>query len=92
MEKPHYSMGKRYADIMKTMWFTFFYSPAIPMGTLWSIIGILLYYYVDKYNLIYRRTVKENIGNSLTIEMIELLEYCVVFHLFGNFFFMYQLN
>ena len=55
-------MGKRYADLMKTMWFTFFYSPLIPIGTLYSIVGIILYYYTDKYNLIYRRTVKENIG------------------------------
>lgn len=89
MEFPDYSMGKRYADIMKTMWFTFFYSPAIPFGTLWSILGISLYYFADKYNLIYRRTVKENIGNDLTIEMIELLEYSICFHLFGNFFFLY---
>ncbi|EGR31304.1 hypothetical protein IMG5_113410 [Ichthyophthirius multifiliis] len=106
MEFPDYSMGKRYADIMKTMWFTFFYSPVIPMGTLWSIIGVTLYYYTDKYNLIYRRTVKENIGKQLTIDMIELLEYCLVFHTvfflkkkiiiqfilqFGNFFFKKQL-
>ena len=87
MEFPDYTIGKRYADIMKTMWFTFFYCPAIPFGTLWSILGILLYYYVDKYNIIFKRTVKENIGQELTIEMIELLEYCIVLHMFGNFFF-----
>jgi hypothetical protein len=32
MENPDYLSGKRYADIMKTMWFTFFYSLAIPIG------------------------------------------------------------
>ena len=80
MEYPDYAMGKRYADVMKTMWFTFFYSPVIPMATIWSILGIFLYYITDKYNLIYRRTVKETIGKGLTIEMIELLEYCVIFH------------
>ncbi len=89
MEYPDYNIGKRYADIMKTMWFTFFYCPAVPMGTIWSIIGLIVYFYVDKYNIIYRRTVKENIGNELTIEMIELLEYCTVFHIFGDFFFEY---
>ena len=89
MEFPSYSIGKRYSDLMKTMWFTFFYSPVIPLGTVWSIIGFILYYYIDKYNLIYRRTVKENIGISLAIEMTELLEYCVVFHIFGTFFFEY---
>jgi hypothetical protein len=72
---------------MKTMWFTFFYSPAIPLGIVWSILGIIIYYFVDKFNLIYRRTVKENIGKNLTIAMIELLDYCSVFYMFGNFFF-----
>ncbi|EGR32359.1 protein kinase domain protein [Ichthyophthirius multifiliis] len=91
MEHPDYAMGKRYADIMKTMWFTFFYSPVIPMATVWSILGVILYYITDKYNLIYRRTVKESIGKGLTIEMIEMVEYCVVLHCFGNFFFKYQL-
>lgn len=32
MENVEYTQGKRYADIMKTMWFTFFYAPAIPLG------------------------------------------------------------
>lgn len=87
MENPSYSIGKRYADIMKTMWFTFFYSPAIPMGTALSIVGLIFYYFVDKFNLLYRRTVKESIGKNLTIEMIELLEYSSVLYMFGNFFF-----
>ena len=87
MEFPDYSMGKRYADIMKTMWFTFFFSPALPLGTLFSAVGLIFYYYIDKYNLIFRRTVKENIGKKLTDEMIELLNYCIVFHSFGFFFF-----
>jgi hypothetical protein len=67
MEKPEYSIGKRYAEIMKTMWFTFFYSSAIPMGIIWSICGLLFYYIVDKYTLIYKRTVKESIGKNLTV-------------------------
>ncbi len=48
MEDVKYNMAKRYAEIMKTMWFTFFYAPAIPIGILWSAIGILLYYCIDK--------------------------------------------
>ena len=58
MEDPDYNIGKRYADVMKTMWFTFFYSPVLPIGTIFSIVAIILYYFTDKYNLIHRRTVK----------------------------------
>ncbi len=78
LENPDYNIGKRYADIMKTMWFTFFYSPVIPFATLFSIIGLILYYWVDKYNILRRRTVKENIGRDLSIEMIEYLEFVII--------------
>lgn len=40
-------MAKRYAEIMKTMWFTFFYAPAIPIGIVWSMLGVILYGVID---------------------------------------------
>lgn len=87
MERTSYTMGKRYADIMKTMWFTFLYSPALPLATPWSILGLSIYYFADKHNVIARRTIKESIGMGLSIEMIELLEYIILFHCFGNVWF-----
>ena len=80
MEKPDYAMGKRYADIMKTMWFTFLYCAAIPLGTMWSMIGLTIYYYADKHNVCHRRTIKESIGLEMSSSMIELLEFCMVYH------------
>jgi len=52
--------------MMKTMWFTFFYSPIVPFGTLCSIIGLLIYYWVDKHNVVTKRTIKEGISKDLT--------------------------
>jgi len=63
-ESPDYLQSKRYADIMKTMWFTFMYGAAIPLGIVFSIIGLSIYYFVDKYNLLRRRTVKESLGKD----------------------------
>ena len=48
MEKVLYNISARYADITKTMWLTFFYAPAIPFGTLISLISLLFYYWIDK--------------------------------------------
>ena len=48
MENVVYSAAGRYADITKTMWLTFFYSPAIPAGILLSLISLILYYFIDK--------------------------------------------
>lgn len=70
---------------MKTMWFTFFYCPVLPMGIVISLVGMIFYYWyfksiksnyrIDKYNILRRRTVKDSIDVSLTIEMIEMLEW-----------------
>lgn len=79
MEKTDYCTGKRYADIMKTMWFTFAYAPAIHFGAVLSLMGITIYYWVDKFNILRRRVVKENISMDLSIQMIENLEYTVIF-------------
>jgi hypothetical protein len=70
MEKPDYSSAKRYGDIMKTMWFTFFYGDIIPIGILFSIIGLILYYFIDKYNVLRRRTIKENLSKELSIGLL----------------------
>lgn len=90
MEHPSYSMGKRYADIMKTMWFTFFYSSVIPIGTIISLAGLICYYFTDKYNLLFRRTVKESIGPQLSFKMVDLVDYSLIFHTFGEVFFKYN--
>lgn len=65
-ENPDYLSAKRYGDVMKTMWFTFFYGAMIPIGLIFSMLGIILYYYVDKFNILYRRTMKERIGPELS--------------------------
>ncbi len=52
---------------MKTMWFTFFYGDIIPVGILFSILGLTLYYFIDKYNVLRRRTIKENLSKDLSI-------------------------
>lgn len=58
MEKTEYYQAKRYADIMKTMWFTFLFGSAIPLGIVLSIVGLTMYFWIDKYNVMRRRTVK----------------------------------
>ena len=84
MEHPDYLSAKRYADTMKTMWFTFFYGTAIPLGLPLSWCGLVGYYWADKYNLLKRRTVKESISDSLSTEMISMLEYIILFSAGGE--------
>lgn len=62
---------------MKTMWFTFLYGGLIPLGYVISMLGLILYYYVDKYNVFRRRTIKESLSKELSIEMIEMIEFII---------------
>lgn len=68
-------MAKRYGEIMKTMWFTFFYASAIPLGILWSCIGLTIYYFVDKVNYKKKKIIKylqEKIINSITYTLEDI--------------------
>jgi hypothetical protein len=76
---------------MKTMWFTFFYAPCIPLGNLFSIISLIFYYHIDKYNILRRRTIKESLSKEVSIEMIEMLEFIVILYAVGNITFSYHL-
>ena len=60
MEDFPYDMGKRYAEVLETMWFTFLFASLNPFGNFLTLIGLLIYYWVDKYNLL-RRSKVENI-------------------------------
>lgn len=67
MEDCDYSQAKRYCDIMKTVWFTFFYGGIIPIGIVLSLLTLILYYWIDKYNVLRRRTLKDSISKELSI-------------------------
>lgn len=57
MEDTQYEMGKRFAEIIETMWFTFLYATLIPIGAIISAFGLVVYYWIDKYNLLRRSAV-----------------------------------
>lgn len=69
---------------MKTVWFTFFLGGAVPLGIVASIVGLSLYYWVDLYNVMRRRTVNERPNKDVAIAMIKLLELSLVFCGAGN--------
>ncbi len=79
MEDFQYDMGKRYAEILETVWFTFLYVSLIPMGSFLTFVGVGLYYWVDKYNLLRRSSVHENISGKLSLIAMKLLDAVLVF-------------
>ena len=56
------------------MWFTFLYSGLIPLGSFLSLIGLVIYYWVDKYNFLNRSALKEGLSGKMSIYALKSLD------------------
>lgn len=83
MEDFNYDMGKRYAEVLETMWFTFLYLTLIPFGAMLTLSGLIIYYWVDKYNLLRRSSVKEKISGELASWALKQLDLTLFFRAIG---------
>eukprot|EP00825_Cyclidium_porcatum_P005030 TRINITY_DN123_c0_g1_i3.p2 TRINITY_DN123_c0_g1~~TRINITY_DN123_c0_g1_i3.p2 ORF type:complete len:633 (-),score=112.39 TRINITY_DN123_c0_g1_i3:159-2057(-) len=73
-EEPNYSIALRYAYVLNSMFITAFYAPLIPVTLIWTVLGLAFTYFLDKYKLLYQSVVYYNMGETLSIEMTEVLE------------------
>lgn len=85
-------MATQYAILLKTMYFTAFYSVILPLGMVISMFGLLLTYYVDKKNILRNRTIKHTISTSLCVEMTEMVEYILPIYAGANWIFFYYVT
>lgn len=86
-ECPEFNIIKRYSQCLKTMYVVAFYSPIIPIAIIWGLFALIIQYWIDKYNLIKRRSVKYNMSKDLAREMTELLEYVLIIYCASNVIF-----
>ncbi len=87
-----YSVGKRYAEIIQMMWFTFLYVDLIPAGTFLIFFGLCAYYWVDKYNLLRRSSVTHNISAKLSGKISYLIDFTLFWRSVGEIIFAYHLK
>ena len=92
MENVQYNMGKRYAEIIEIMWFTYLYTSLIPFGACLSALGLCLYYWIDKYNLLRRSSVNSNIAGELSLFSMKLLDFTLLFKPLGELLFDFQIR
>ena len=71
-------MRKRYGEILECLWFTYLYSCVIPFGSILILIGLTLYYWVDKYNLLRRSSILEGVSGSLCMDALFLMEFTLI--------------
>jgi hypothetical protein len=65
------------------MWVSFLYAPLIPIVLPFSLVYIILTYYIEKYTIMRRSTVKDVLSKNISLEMIEHLEYIIIFYAIG---------
>lgn len=73
-ENVAYDLGKRYAEVFEIMWFTFLYSELIPLGSFLVLIGLILYFWVDKYNFLRKSVLKSGMSGKMAILALKSLD------------------
>jgi len=69
------------------MWFTFLYVSLIPFGAMLMLIGLGLYYWVDKYNLLRRSSIHEFISGKVAITVMKFLDITLLLRGIGEMIF-----
>jgi hypothetical protein len=55
----------------------------IPFGGILSSIGLVLYYWVDKYNLVRRSTIHSHVSGDLIYLTLNMLDFSLVLRVLG---------
>lgn len=69
------------------MWFTFLYVDLIPAGTVLILFGLCAYYWVDKYNLLRRSSLRHNISAKLSQKVSDLIDFTLFWRSIGQIIF-----
>jgi fumarate reductase subunit D len=64
----------------------------IPVGGVFSVIGLSLYYWIDKYNLLRRSSLLSNVPGQLIILTLKMLDVTLVLRVLGELIFDYQIR
>lgn len=92
MQFPEYDIGKRYGEVLEIIWFTFLYMTLIPIGGILSCIGLVFYYWIDKYNLLRRSTIHSYVSGDLIHLTLNMLDFSLVLRVAGEIIFDYQIR
>ena len=79
-------MALRFANVNKTLIFTGLFIPFIPLGIVFSMIGFVITYWVDKYLLLRRYVCANRLSYALPKAMLGTAEWFILAYAFGNVF------
>lgn len=85
-------MSYKYSLVVKSVLLAAFYAPSLPIIIVFSIIGLALIYWVDKYIFLRRTALPFSLGSELAESMIEYLEWSTFIYALGNLLVVYSLD
>jgi len=69
-----------------------FYAPALPFSIIFTIIGLVLWFWIDKYVMLRRMGLPKSISKDLTDTAVEYLEWAACTFAVGNIVYVYTLK
>jgi len=91
-EGPVMAMPTKYAGMIKIVLLATFYAPAIPFSLIYTIPGLALWYWADKYTLLRRNALPNAIDDDLADAMVEYLEWAAATFACGNILYVFTLK
>ncbi|CAD8115768.1 unnamed protein product [Paramecium primaurelia] len=73
-EGPQVQFYDQYSYLCKTTWLTFFFAPLIPISILFGQVGLVSYYWIEKYLLLRRNSKPPFQSSHLDTEMLYLID------------------
>lgn len=78
-------MALLYAHMLRITIYSYTLSPMIPFGTLYSLVGLVMLYWLNKYLLIRRMVCKNFFSNQLCKQMLKYLQLSSILYAVSNF-------
>jgi hypothetical protein len=85
-------MASKYAVVSKTVLLTSFYASAIPFASIFSLIGLFLTYWFNKWVLLKRNILPNELGAQLQIAITHYIEWSAFLYALGSLFFYMNLT
>jgi hypothetical protein len=77
-------LPNKYAYILKTLWLTALYAPLIPVVVGVSMVGLILFYFVEKFLYTRSYCMPSNVSSMSFESAVELLEYFLITFAIGE--------
>ena len=90
-EYPDMDIASKYSYITMTLYMSMFYLPIFPFGVTFSLLGLILAYFLEKYNFTHNYKRPEMLNERLGEFYLNIFICIIISYSFGDYFFNYSL-